>query len=50
MRNQPGAEESRLTLSPTDFVRTTSWQDEYRRIYELFDRTIAHPRDASATR
>ena len=33
-----------------DFVRTTSWQDEYRRIYELFDRTIAHPRDASATR
>jgi dipeptidyl aminopeptidase/acylaminoacyl peptidase len=34
-----------------DFVRTTSWQDEYRRIYELFDRTIAHPRatDASAT-
>ncbi|HEY2896832.1 MAG TPA: prolyl oligopeptidase family serine peptidase, partial [Gemmatimonadaceae bacterium] len=33
-----------------DFVRTTSWQDEYRRIYELFDRTIGHPRDASATR
>ena len=33
-----------------DFVRTTSWQDEYRRIYELFDRTIARPRDASATR
>jgi dipeptidyl aminopeptidase/acylaminoacyl peptidase len=32
-----------------DFVRTTSWQDEYRRIYELFDRTIAHPRDSSAT-
>ncbi|MBK5187279.1 MAG: S9 family peptidase [Gemmatimonadaceae bacterium] len=31
-----------------DFVRTSSWQDEYRRIYELFDRTIAHPRDASA--
>jgi len=33
-----------------DFVRTSSWQDEYRRIYELFDRTIAHPHDASATR
>ena len=33
-----------------DFVRTTSWQDEYRRIYELFDRTIARSRDASATR
>ena len=33
-----------------DFVRATSWQDEYRRIYELFDRTIGHPRDASATR
>lgn len=33
-----------------EFVRTSSWQDEYRRIYELFDRTIAHPRDASATR
>ena len=32
-----------------DFVRPTSWQDEYRRIYELFDRTIAHPRDSSAT-
>ncbi len=31
-----------------DFVRTASWQDEYRRIYELFDRTIAKPRDASA--
>jgi dipeptidyl aminopeptidase/acylaminoacyl peptidase len=31
-----------------DFVRTTSWQDEYRRIYELFDRTIAHPRDATS--
>jgi dipeptidyl aminopeptidase/acylaminoacyl peptidase len=33
-----------------DFVRTSSWQDEYRRIYELFDRTIGHPRSASATR
>ncbi|MDQ2767115.1 MAG: prolyl oligopeptidase family serine peptidase [Gemmatimonadota bacterium] len=31
-----------------DFVRTSSWQDEYRRIYELFDRTIAHPGTASA--
>jgi len=31
-----------------DFVRTSSWQDEYRRIYELFDRAIAHPRDAAA--
>jgi dipeptidyl aminopeptidase/acylaminoacyl peptidase len=31
-----------------DFVRTTSWQDEYRRIYELFDRTIAHAHDAAA--
>ena len=31
-----------------DFVRTASWQDEYRRIYELFDRTIGKPRDASA--
>jgi hypothetical protein len=31
-----------------DFVRTASWQDEYRRIYELFDRTIAKPRDATA--
>ena len=28
-----------------DFVRPTSWQDEYRRIYELFDRTIGHPRE-----
>jgi dipeptidyl aminopeptidase/acylaminoacyl peptidase len=33
-----------------EFVRNSSWQDEYRRIYELFDRTIGHPRDASATR
>jgi len=33
-----------------EFVRTSSWQDEYRRIYELFDRTIGHPREASATR
>lgn len=33
-----------------EFVRTSSWQDEYRRIYELFDRTIAHPHDASSTR
>ena len=32
-----------------DFVRTSSWQDEYRRIYELFDRTIGHPKDASGT-
>ncbi len=31
-----------------DFVRNSSWQDEYRRIYELFDRTIARPHDASA--
>ncbi len=30
------------------FVRTTSWQDEYRRIYELFDRTIAQTRNAAA--
>jgi len=33
-----------------EFVRTSSWQDEYRRIYELFDRTIARPHDASSTR
>lgn len=33
-----------------EFVRTSSWQDEYRRIYELFDRTIGRPRDASTTR
>ncbi len=31
-----------------DFVRTTSWQDEYRRIYELFDRTIGHPKEPAA--
>jgi dipeptidyl aminopeptidase/acylaminoacyl peptidase len=32
-----------------DFVRNSSWQDEYRRIYELFDRTIGHPKDAIGT-
>ena len=32
-----------------DFVRPTSWADEYRRIYELFDRTIAHSSDAAPT-
>jgi len=30
-----------------DFVRPTSWADEYGRIYDLFDRTIAHPGDAT---
>jgi dipeptidyl aminopeptidase/acylaminoacyl peptidase len=29
------------------FVRPSSWADEYRRIFELFERTIAHPRDAA---
>lgn len=31
------------------FARPTSWADEYRRIFELFERTIAHPHDAPAT-
>jgi dipeptidyl aminopeptidase/acylaminoacyl peptidase len=30
-----------------DFVRPTSWADEYGRIYDLFDRTIGHPSDAN---
>ena len=28
------------------FVRPDSWTDEYSRIYKLFDRTIAQPRNA----
>ena len=32
-----------------DFVRPTSWTDEYGRIYDLFDRTIGHPASAPAT-
>jgi len=31
-----------------DFVRPTSWADEYGRIYDLFDRTIGHPSSAPA--
>ena len=30
------------------FVRPSSWTDEYRRIYELFERTIARPPGAAA--
>jgi dipeptidyl aminopeptidase/acylaminoacyl peptidase len=29
------------------FVRPSSWADEYRRIFELFERTIARPGGAS---
>jgi dipeptidyl aminopeptidase/acylaminoacyl peptidase len=31
------------------FVRPSSWTDEYRRIFELFESTIAHPTGASRT-
>jgi dipeptidyl aminopeptidase/acylaminoacyl peptidase len=41
-----GKENWELAVFPVEdhgFVETTSWLDEYRRILQLFDKTIAKP-------